>query len=568
MTVTQVLGAKVQPTVAKPIEWNDTRTYEPLTYVMHEGDTYITDRYVPVGIALDDEAYWTRCASFSGQIEGYREEIKTLKERVFKSAIIVNDVAALKQLNVQVGDFVFVKSLNAVFDIVADGIESYTTYKVNDLYANFHSLDGNVTLTQLGYTDVTVDASSYIKYGINYSNETKLKFIIDKSCTCLTPITFTENLVFATIENASNYSIKYYGEGFFITFGVTQFIKINGLRITGNGSNSFFKFTDSAVSNEINDCMFYNFVEALHFSTIAYTYIRRCQFNPAAQFTAALTIGDSTNKTVELLYVQECIFDGWKYLYNNDYPEGNFIQLSHGSTIHFVDCDMANIHGDIFNITQLTSNGINGFVCERCSLTRCHHVLNVTETLTNYNRGISFVNCEISLGKAYVKDDCSFKFNVTNNYTSISGFAIKNVLVTSIDYFTNAYEIIKSNKVIQLMEEISYNFSTPLSNTPATSYKNVSLIKGNLDNIVKPASGVTLNRGYLYNDCIVITDFTITNTINAYSTLFTISGHNFFERTFVANANKLMYCEGETIKTRDQFPEGTYFCNIVIPLSN
>ena len=82
MTVTQVLGAKVQPTVAKPIEWNDTRTYEPLTYVMHEGDTYITDRYVPIGIALDNEAYWTRCASFSGQIEGYREEVKTFDNRV------------------------------------------------------------------------------------------------------------------------------------------------------------------------------------------------------------------------------------------------------------------------------------------------------------------------------------------------------------------------------------------------------------------------------------------------------------------------------------------------------
>ena len=68
--------------MAKPIEWNDTRTYEPLTYVMHEGDTYITDRYVPVGIALDNESYWTRCASFSGQIEGYREEVLTFDKRI------------------------------------------------------------------------------------------------------------------------------------------------------------------------------------------------------------------------------------------------------------------------------------------------------------------------------------------------------------------------------------------------------------------------------------------------------------------------------------------------------
>ena len=50
MAVTQYVGARYVPLFAEPLEWNNTKTYEPLTIVYNNGNSYNSRQYVPTGI--------------------------------------------------------------------------------------------------------------------------------------------------------------------------------------------------------------------------------------------------------------------------------------------------------------------------------------------------------------------------------------------------------------------------------------------------------------------------------------------------------------------------------------
>lgn len=91
MTVTQILGAKVQPTFAEPTEWNSTRTYAPLTIVLHEGNSYTSKQYVPKGIDIANEDFWALTGNYNAQVEGYRKEVLTFDGRITENT---NDIVA------------------------------------------------------------------------------------------------------------------------------------------------------------------------------------------------------------------------------------------------------------------------------------------------------------------------------------------------------------------------------------------------------------------------------------------------------------------------------------------
>ena len=79
---TQYIGSRYVPLFAEPAEWDSTRTYEPLTIVMHDGNSYTSRQYVPVGIKITNEKFWALTGNYNAQVEAYRREVATLGERV------------------------------------------------------------------------------------------------------------------------------------------------------------------------------------------------------------------------------------------------------------------------------------------------------------------------------------------------------------------------------------------------------------------------------------------------------------------------------------------------------
>lgn len=76
MAVSQYIGARYVPLFAEPLQWNSTKTYEPLTIVYNEGNSYTSKQYVPAGIQINNEAYWALTGNYNAQIEQYRAEVK------------------------------------------------------------------------------------------------------------------------------------------------------------------------------------------------------------------------------------------------------------------------------------------------------------------------------------------------------------------------------------------------------------------------------------------------------------------------------------------------------------
>lgn len=79
MAVTQYIGSRYVPIFADPIEWSNAKEYEPLTIVVHEGNSYTSKQFVPVGIDIANESYWALTGNYNAQVEQYRRETAAAK---------------------------------------------------------------------------------------------------------------------------------------------------------------------------------------------------------------------------------------------------------------------------------------------------------------------------------------------------------------------------------------------------------------------------------------------------------------------------------------------------------
>lgn len=80
--VTQYIGARYVPLFADPLEWDDDREYEPLTVVLHEGNSYTSRQHVPKGIDISDTDFWAQTGNYDAQVEQYRQEVARLRVSV------------------------------------------------------------------------------------------------------------------------------------------------------------------------------------------------------------------------------------------------------------------------------------------------------------------------------------------------------------------------------------------------------------------------------------------------------------------------------------------------------
>lgn len=80
--VRQYVGARYVPVFADPLEWSDQREYEPLTIVTYQGNSYTSMQSVPVGVDINNTAYWTQTGNYNAQIEAYRQEVLAYDGRI------------------------------------------------------------------------------------------------------------------------------------------------------------------------------------------------------------------------------------------------------------------------------------------------------------------------------------------------------------------------------------------------------------------------------------------------------------------------------------------------------
>lgn len=78
MAVTQYVGSRYVPLLADPMEWSSAKTYEPLTIVLHEGNSYTSRQFVPLGIDISNTSFWALTGNYNAQVEQYRRDVTAL----------------------------------------------------------------------------------------------------------------------------------------------------------------------------------------------------------------------------------------------------------------------------------------------------------------------------------------------------------------------------------------------------------------------------------------------------------------------------------------------------------
>lgn len=76
------IGTRYVPKFADPTEWSNQQTYEPLTIVTYQGNSYTSKTFVPVGVDILNTTYWAETGSYNAQVEVYRQEVNTLKSEL------------------------------------------------------------------------------------------------------------------------------------------------------------------------------------------------------------------------------------------------------------------------------------------------------------------------------------------------------------------------------------------------------------------------------------------------------------------------------------------------------
>lgn len=80
--VTQYVGARYVPLFANPAQWTNDRQYEPLTIVLYQGNSFTSMQYVPVGIDIKNEEFWSQTGNYNAQVEQYRQEVKEYSKKI------------------------------------------------------------------------------------------------------------------------------------------------------------------------------------------------------------------------------------------------------------------------------------------------------------------------------------------------------------------------------------------------------------------------------------------------------------------------------------------------------
>lgn len=78
----QYIGSRYVPIFADPIEWDNRRSYEPLTIVTYNNESYTSRCYVGPGIDITNERYWAKTGAYNAQVEQYKSEVKDLSSQV------------------------------------------------------------------------------------------------------------------------------------------------------------------------------------------------------------------------------------------------------------------------------------------------------------------------------------------------------------------------------------------------------------------------------------------------------------------------------------------------------
>lgn len=267
MAVTQYIGARYVPNFASPIEWNNTCTYDPLTIVTHQGNSYTSRQFVPQGVDIANDTFWALTGNYNAQVEQYRQEVRELdkfcNEIADHNVFVFENFSDMNQYELEDGWYAKTLGYYTPYD---GGGANYKIVSGNPVLIS----DGTVVLEQLGVkkeadvSDVLQNAlNNYQKVIVNgsgYKLYKPVRIPENTSLVCTKTLSYLD-------DNDDHYHFNWYGgsnDPMFTTVsgnGITSYvyddypksgIEIKGVRINGK-NKAAMGFLISAQRNTFID---------------------------------------------------------------------------------------------------------------------------------------------------------------------------------------------------------------------------------------------------------------------------------------------------------------------------
>lgn len=156
----QYIGSRYVPIFADPIEWDNHSSYESLTIVTHDGESYTSKCNVGPGVDITNTRYWAKTGAYNAQVEQYKNEVKDLSSQV--SGFASDNAEFREKINQFTKDNAEMKNtvaenkarVDALAERVAtaeteiDGLQATTaqhTTEIADLHAKDEDLQRQIT---------------------------------------------------------------------------------------------------------------------------------------------------------------------------------------------------------------------------------------------------------------------------------------------------------------------------------------------------------------------------------------------------------------------------------------
>ena len=146
----QYIGSRYVPILGRKgddsIEWDNSGTYEPLTIVLYQGNSYTSRQFVPAGIEITNQDYWANTGNYNAQIEQYRQEVaqvvndnKANKEAIAAAnTAIANETQAREQADTAINNAIATKAGKPA------AVNEYSNTSVNSTFVQ--AVDGELEI--------------------------------------------------------------------------------------------------------------------------------------------------------------------------------------------------------------------------------------------------------------------------------------------------------------------------------------------------------------------------------------------------------------------------------------
>ena len=570
---TQYIGARYVPIFGRKgetsIEWDNTAPYEPLTIVLHQGNSYTSRQYVPSGVEITNADFWANTGNYNAQIEQYRQETTTANNNAtFNKSLLnamgVENIESAEQFNELPQKISNIKIINVMDNgAVGDGITDDTaafkaaineasngvvyipkgTYNVtaNELYADNISIIGAGPNSVVKNTENTSD--SIIKIGSNTHIE-NLSFDINKYSFFIDMPETVENI---TVKNC---------------YGITgKIVRAIGRADTGK----------TATNITIENCTAANWAGGTADGAILLAFtnharVSGCTLINANQAcsgivfyggdSATKSISEENNKCNDIIITNNIVknVEGgciWGSLGKNIIIANNIV-----STSLDVGIDLeGGLRGNIANNTITDcKNGNIALInnVKNCKVNNNISIMNETPSGNLYKRHFMCYKNTMSSGDDYTLTNNEF---ITNNNTTMCEIAntsqISNIFISE-NKFINTYINI-SNGSAALNATVSKNL---FNNTLTTNYSIESndctdssaiTITENKFNDTKSIS-VKTTQNFNGRGANIIENNTINGNINiagnsesGTNAVITLCGNTFMQAATITNTNPLAY---------------------------